>query len=93
MPIYVYGCENCGQAFERRQPMSAPPLVHCPECGGHVHRVIQPVGVLFRGSGFYATDNRTPSPSTPQGEQIRDTEKAAPLQLAQQLQLAPRSAV
>jgi hypothetical protein len=34
------------------------PLKECPECGGSVHRLIQPVGIIFRGSGFYITDNR-----------------------------------
>jgi predicted nucleic acid-binding Zn ribbon protein len=33
------------------------PLQECPECGGHVHRVLQPVGIIFKGSGFYVTDN------------------------------------
>jgi predicted nucleic acid-binding Zn ribbon protein len=44
--------------------MSAEPLTDCPECEGHVHRVIQPVGVIFKGSGFYITDNRKGSSST-----------------------------
>jgi hypothetical protein len=44
--------------------MSDDPLSDCPECGGAVHRVIQPVGVIFRGSGFYITDNRQSSSPT-----------------------------
>jgi hypothetical protein len=44
--------------------MSEEPLTHCPECDGHVHRVIQPVGVIFKGSGFYITDNRQVSSPT-----------------------------
>jgi len=48
--------------FERRQSITDEPLHDCPECEGHVHRVIQPVGVIFKGSGFYVTDNRAPSP-------------------------------
>jgi putative FmdB family regulatory protein len=58
MPIYVYVCDTCGLRFERRQSMLAQPLVDCPECEGHVQRVVQPVGVVFRGSGFYVTDRR-----------------------------------
>jgi predicted nucleic acid-binding Zn ribbon protein len=46
------------------QRMSDDPLTDCPECEGHVHRVIQPVGVIFKGSGFYVTDNRQGSSST-----------------------------
>ncbi len=58
MPIYEYECENCGVRFERLQRMSDAALTDCPECGGHVHRVMQPVGVIFKGSGFYVTDHR-----------------------------------
>jgi putative FmdB family regulatory protein len=58
MPTYVYQCDTCGMTFERRQTMTAPPLVDCPECEGHVQRLIQPVGIVFKGSGFYVTDHR-----------------------------------
>lgn len=58
MPIYEYECEQCGVRFERLQRMMEAPLTDCPECGGHIHRVMQPVGVIFKGSGFYVTDNR-----------------------------------
>jgi putative FmdB family regulatory protein len=64
MPIYLYQCDSCGVQFERLQRMSEAPLTDCPECGGHVHRVIQPVGIIFKGSGFYVTDNRSGSSST-----------------------------
>jgi putative FmdB family regulatory protein len=58
MPVYEYECEQCGMRFERLQRMSDAALTDCPECGGHIHRVMQPVGVIFKGSGFYVTDNR-----------------------------------
>ena len=61
MPLYEYECENCGVRFERRQHMEDEPVKVCPECGGDVHRLIQPVGVIFKGSGFYVTDNRAKS--------------------------------
>ena len=64
MPIYLYECESCGIRFERLQRMSAEPLTECPECDGHIHRVIQPVGIIFKGSGFYITDNRQVSSPT-----------------------------
>jgi putative FmdB family regulatory protein len=64
MPIYLYQCESCGLRFERLQRMSDDPLSDCPECDGHVHRVVQPVGIIFKGSGFYVTDNRQSSSST-----------------------------
>lgn len=58
MPIYEYRCETCGYQFERMQSFSADPLRECPRCQGTVRRVIAPVGVIFKGSGFYITDNR-----------------------------------
>jgi putative FmdB family regulatory protein len=61
MPIYVYECDTCGVRFERRQSIAAPPLGVCPECEGHVRRLIQPVGIVFKGSGFYVTDSRRSS--------------------------------
>jgi putative FmdB family regulatory protein len=64
MPIYLYECDSCGVRFERLQRMSAEPLTQCPECDGDVHRVIQPVGIIFKGSGFYITDNRQVSSPT-----------------------------
>ncbi len=59
MPIYVYRCEKCGLQFEKFQRFSDEPVKVCPECGGTVHRVYQPVGIIFKGSGFYVTDNRS----------------------------------
>jgi len=64
MPIYLYQCDTCGVRFERQQRIAEPPLEDCPECDGHVRRVIQPVGVIFKGSGFYVTDNRQGSSPT-----------------------------
>jgi putative FmdB family regulatory protein len=65
MPIYQYRCESCGVSFERTQRFSEDPLKNCPECSGKVHRVIQPVGIIFKGSGFYVTDNRANSALLP----------------------------
>ena len=77
MPIYEYQCDTCGLRFEHRQHMSDEPLKDCPECDGHVHRVIQPVGVIFKGSGFYITDNRHKSTlPSPKGAQGNESEKA-----------------
>jgi len=64
MPVYVYECDTCGVRFERTQKMTDPPLTDCPECEGHVHRVVQPVGIVFKGSGFYVTDNRKATSAT-----------------------------
>jgi putative FmdB family regulatory protein len=73
MPIYVYECDQCGLRFERRQSMTAQPCCDCPECEGHVRRVVQPVGVVFKGSGFYVTDHRKSGSKAPS----ESTSKAA----------------
>lgn len=59
MPTYEYKCDECGIRFDCFQHFSEEPLKSCPECGGSVHRVIQPVGIVFKGKGFYVTDNRS----------------------------------
>ena len=58
MPIYEYLCDDCGFEFERAQSFHDEPLDTCLECGGTVHRVISPVGIIFKGSGWYITDSR-----------------------------------
>lgn len=68
MPIYVYQCDKCGLQFERRQRITDDPITECPECDGHTHRVLQPVGIVFKGSGWYCTDNRAKSPTALPGE-------------------------
>lgn len=62
MPIYTYHCDHCGIQFERKQKFSDEPLRVCPECQEEaLRKVYQPVGIVFKGSGFYSTDNRSPS--------------------------------
>jgi putative FmdB family regulatory protein len=62
MPIYTYRCESCGVQFEEHQHFDDPPLTVCPECGEEsLRKLYLPVGIVFKGSGFYATDNRSPS--------------------------------
>lgn len=59
MPIYTYRCNDCDYEFEKRQRMADDPLTACIHCKeGHVRRVVNPVGIVFKGSGFYVTDNR-----------------------------------
>ncbi len=64
MPIYAYQCEKCGLRFERMQKFSDKPLTHCPECRGKVRRLIQPAGIVFKGSGWYITDSKRSSSAT-----------------------------
>jgi putative FmdB family regulatory protein len=62
MPVYTYRCESCGIQFERHQTFADKPLTRCPECSKKsLKKVISPVRVVFKGSGFYATDHKSPS--------------------------------
>jgi len=58
MPTYGYRCTECGHELEVFQSMSAEPLKVCAECGGALRKLLYPVGVQFKGSGFYTTDYR-----------------------------------
>lgn len=79
MPIYLYRCENCGVQFERQQKFTDQPLTRCPECNKKtLHKVYTPVGIIFKGSGFYSTDNRSSSGNNSRSTtKVSDTEKKA----------------
>ncbi|RME45052.1 MAG: zinc ribbon domain-containing protein [Chloroflexi bacterium] len=62
MPLYAYECEACHFEFERQQSFADDPIRICPNCGEpSARRLIMPVGVIFKGPGFYVTDNRRTS--------------------------------
>jgi putative FmdB family regulatory protein len=56
MPTYGYRCGNCGHQFEIVQRISEEPLKTCPKCQGKLSKMLYPVGISFKGSGFYTTD-------------------------------------
>ena len=58
MPIYEYECVICDFHFERKQRFDEEPAAICPRCEGKAHRVIHSVPIIYKGSGFYTTDNR-----------------------------------
>lgn len=58
MARYDYRCPKCGTTFEVEHPMSERPQVMCPECGSEASQVFGTSGILFKGSGFYNTDQR-----------------------------------
>jgi len=64
MPTYVYACDTCGTQFERFQSFKDEPLRTCPSCAAAVRRVFQPVGIVFKGSGWYITDSRKSNSAT-----------------------------
>ena len=76
MPVYTYRCENCGVRFERLQSYDDPVLTRCPECNKKtLRKVYTPVGIVFKGSGFYATDHRSPSGIAERSVKSNETEK------------------
>ncbi len=77
MPIYEYECDSCRIRFERLQHFKDEPIKECPECGGAVHRVLQPVGIIFKGSGFYITDHRQLNPAASPGQKALTAPKEA----------------
>jgi putative FmdB family regulatory protein len=64
MPTYQYACTSCGERLEVVQKFSDDPLTVCPACSGALRKVFSPVGVVFKGSGFYKTDSRSKSTSS-----------------------------
>lgn len=66
MPIYEYKCEQ-GHVFDTMQKMADDPLTSCIECGASVRKLMQPVGISFKGSGFYSTDYSSGKASSPAG--------------------------
>lgn len=61
MPIYEYACTACGERTEAKQTFADPPLTECPLCGGSLRKLYSPVGIVFKGSGFYSTDGKKKS--------------------------------
>ena len=61
MPTYQYACTGCDERLEVVQKFSDDPLTECPACAGRLRKVFSPVGVVFKGSGFYKTDSRKES--------------------------------
>lgn len=91
MPTYEYRCSDCTNSFEIVQKFSEAALTECPECDGQLRKVFSPVGVVFKGSGFYATDNRTKG-STNAASSSTSSDAKAPPAKAPSERKAPASA-
>ena len=77
MPVYTYRCDNCGVQFERHQSFTDDPLKTCPECRKKaLRKVITPTKVIFKGSGFYATDHKSPSGESSSTKSSKKEEKS-----------------
>ena len=68
MPTYQYACTDCGDRSEVVQRFTDDPLTVCSACGGKLRKVFSPVGIVFKGSGFYRTDSRNGSSTVPAGK-------------------------
>jgi putative FmdB family regulatory protein len=68
VPTYQYACTDCAESLEAVQKFTDAPLTECPACGGALRKVFTPVGVVFKGSGFYKTDSRGSSSAAPSKE-------------------------
>ena len=65
MPVYTYRCENCEHEFDKHQGFDDKPLKSCPNCKKRkLNRVYKPARVMFKGSGYYVTDNRSKTSKT-----------------------------
>ncbi|MEO3812046.1 FmdB family zinc ribbon protein [Sphaerisporangium sp. B11E5] len=64
MPTYQYACTACGEGLEVVQRFTDDPLTTCPQCQGQLRKVFSAVGIVFKGSGFYRTDNRSSTSSS-----------------------------
>lgn len=67
MPTYGYQCNACNHTFEVFQKITDEPLQECEKCGGEVRRLLYPVGIVFKGSGFHINDYRKPEKSDGNG--------------------------
>ena len=76
MPIYEYACTSCGERTEAKQSFDDPPLEDCAQCGGKLRKLFSPVGIVFKGSGFYSTDAKSKSKSSAGGDKSSDSGKS-----------------
>ena len=75
MPTYQYTCTDCGEPIEAVQKFTDDPLTVCTACGGRLRKVFSPVGIVFKGSGFYRTDSRNGSSAS--APAAKDKEKTS----------------
>jgi len=64
VPTYQYACTDCADRLEVVQKFTDDSLSVCPSCGGRLRKVFSPVGIVFKGSGFYRTDSRASQKSS-----------------------------
>ena len=93
MPTYEYACRSCGEHLEVVQSFRDDPLTECPACGGALRKVFHPIGVAFKGSGFYKTDSRSSSNGSRSepAKSTSDTTKSESAPKGDKTESAPKS--
>jgi putative FmdB family regulatory protein len=76
VPTYQYTCTDCGEPVEAVQKFTDDPLTVCAACGGRLRKVFSPVGIVFKGSGFYRTDSRNSSAAADAKKDKQDSKPA-----------------
>jgi putative FmdB family regulatory protein len=77
MPIYEYECLECGTHFDRLQRFGDPQPQTCPNGHPTVHRLLSQPAIIFKGSGFYVTDNGRPAKSSRNGRKAKTAQSAS----------------
>jgi len=77
VPTYQYTCTDCGDQLEAVQKFTDDPLSMCTSCGGRLRKVFSPVGIVFKGSGFYRTDSRNGSVPAPDAKKDKQPSEPA----------------
>jgi putative FmdB family regulatory protein len=77
VPTYQYTCTDCGEPVEVVQKFTDDPLSVCAACGGRLRKVFSPVGIVFKGSGFYRTDSRNGSSSSTPAKDKQPSESSS----------------
>jgi putative FmdB family regulatory protein len=82
VPTYQYTCTDCGEPVEAVQKFTDDPLTVCAVCGGRLRKVFSPVGIVFKGSGFYRTDSRNSSVAADAKKDKQDRQDKQPAESA-----------
>lgn len=78
MPTYEYLCKSCGERLEVVQPITSDPLTECPNCQGTLQKVFSPVGIVFKGGGFYKNDSRKSASDASSASSTTESGASAP---------------
>jgi putative FmdB family regulatory protein len=77
MPIYQYICPKCNLKFELKQSFSDESIVVCPKCQNGARRIFSSVPIIFKGQGFYVTDNKKSAPENELKEDKKEDKSGA----------------